>query len=229
MFVVNEYQDKISLISELAKIIAKKLKVALDKKEIVSLALAGGTTPLPLFKALSFCDIQWNRVVIFPTDERLVAETDARSNTGMIRSGLLRNLAAGGKLISFAPNNEKRKTFLRNLSEQIKNIMPIDVCVLGMGEDFHIASIFPDADRLEEALSAETNEVVLPMNSPSAGEERLTLTSLVLKSVLSRHLLIVGEQKRRALEVALNMPTENEAPVRSILFDKSKTNIHYAR
>ena len=224
MFVVNEYQDKISLISELAKIIAKKLKVALDKKEIVSLALAGGTTPLPLFKALSFCDIQWNRVVIFPTDERLVAETDARSNTGMMR-----NLAAGGKLISFAPTNEERKTFLRDLSEQIKNIMPIDVCVLGMGEDFHIASIFPDADRLEEALSAETNEVVLPMNSPSAGEERLTLTSLVLKSVLSRHLLIVGEQKRRALEVALNMPTENEAPVRSILFDKSKTNIHYAR
>jgi 6-phosphogluconolactonase len=229
MFIVNEYQDKNSLINKLATIIAKKLKVALNKKDIVSLALAGGTTPLPLFKALSFCDIEWNRVVVLPTDERLVAETDDRSNTGMIKRGLLRNFADSGKLISFVPTDNKRTTFLRDLSAKIKNIMPIDVCVLGMGEDFHIASIFPDADKLEEALSVESNEVVLPINSTSAGEARLTLTSLVLKSVLSRHLLIVGEQKRRALEVALSMQTEKEAPVRSILFDKSKTNIHYAR
>ena len=229
MFIVNEYQDKNSLINKLATIIAKKLKVALNKKDIVSLALAGGTTPLPLFKALSFCDIEWNRVVVLPTDERLVAETDDRSNTGMIKRGLLRNFADSGKLISFVPTENKRTTFLRDLSAKIKNIMPIDVCVLGMGEDFHIASIFPDADRLEEALSVESNEVGLPINSTSAGEARLTLTSHALKSVLSRHLLIVGEQKRRALEVALSMQTEKEAPVRSILFDKSKTNIHYTR
>ena len=106
--------------------------------------------------------------------------------------------------------------------------MPIDICILGMGEDFHIASIFPDSDRLEEALSIEGKEVMLPISSPSVSEPRLTLTSYVLKSALNRHLLIIGEQKRLALKEALNMKTEKEAPVRSILFDKITTNIHYA-
>ena len=228
MFILHEYEDKESLIIQLACTITEKLRAALNKKNVVSIALAGGKTPQPLFEALSFSDIEWSRVVILPTDERLVAETDIRSNTGLIKRTLLKNRATSGKVLSFAQNNETRTIFLRTLSEQIKSLMPIDICILGMGEDFHIASIFPDSDRLEEALNIQGKEVLLPISSPTAYEPRLTLTSYALKSALNRHLLIIGEQKRLALKEALNMKTEKEAPVRSILFDKTTTNIHYA-
>ena len=64
----------------LAQQIADELKVCLEKKSSVTLAVPGGTTPKLLFNQLSLMDLEWGRVAVIPTDERLVPETSIRSN-----------------------------------------------------------------------------------------------------------------------------------------------------
>jgi 6-phosphogluconolactonase len=83
-----------------------------------------------------------------------------------------------------------------------------------MGADMHTASIFPGADRLEEALSGET--ILVPMRAPGAPEPRVTLSAPVLSGAISRHIVIVGPEKREALERARTL-TPEEAPVAAVL------------
>jgi 6-phosphogluconolactonase len=114
------------------------------------------------------------------------------------------------------------------LSKRLKRVLPIDVCVLGMGTDMHTASIFPDADRLEDALNMYSDYILLPIISPSIPEARLTLTARILLQSSNLHLLVTGLSKKTALQKALEAPSEKVAPVRSVLLNNSETSIHYA-
>jgi 6-phosphogluconolactonase len=92
-----------------------------------------------------------------------------------------------------------------------------------MGADMHMASLFPGADRLAEALSDQA-PILLPMRVEAAGEPRVTLTAPVLKGAMSIHLLISGAEKRAALERAQGL-TPTEAPVRVVL---PNATVHWA-
>jgi 6-phosphogluconolactonase len=91
-----------------------------------------------------------------------------------------------------------------------------------MGADMHTASLFPGADRLEEAFSSPA--LLMPMRAEAAGEPRVTLTAPVLKGAFHIHLLITGAEKRAALDRALTLPVA-EAPVRAIL---DNATVHWA-
>jgi len=108
----------------------------------------------------------------------------------------------------------------------LKPALPLDVLVLGMGEDMHIASLFPKADKLAEALSDDAPPL-LPLRAESAGEPRITLTAPVLRAAKAVHLLITGPAKLEALQTALLDGPEAEAPVRVVLA-RDDTEIHYA-
>jgi 6-phosphogluconolactonase len=87
----------------------------------------------------------------------------------------------------------------------------------------HTASLFPGADRLDEALSP-TAPILLPMRAEAAGEPRVTLTAPVLRAAFNIHLLITGAEKRAALDRALSL-SPAEAPVRAIL---DTATVHWA-
>ena len=95
--------------------------------------------------------------------------------------------------------------------------------LLGMGADMHTASLFPGADRLEEALSSSA-PLLLPMRAEAAGEPRITLTAPTLREAFNIHILITGAEKRAALERAMTL-TPMEAPVRAVL---DNATVHWA-
>ena len=221
MFV--EYPDRDFLALALADRIASQLRRALEVQDRATLCVPGGTTPGPVFDLLSAADLDWARVDVLLNDERWVGEDSPRSNTALVKSRLLQGRAGVAHLVPLyapAPQPEDR---LDDLSRAVQAVLPLTVLLLGMGADMHIASLFPGADRLEEALAADAPPL-MALRAEAATEPRITLTAPALRDAMHCHLLILGAEKRAALERAASLP-ETEAPVRVVL---SHATIHWA-
>lgn len=222
-----QYPDRSILMTELADDVATELAEAIAQKGSATLAVPGGTTPGPFLEALSKADLDWSKVRVMLTDERFVPESSDRSNTRLLRGTLFQNNAAAATLVPFYRDAETPEDVFDELTGAIAAALPLDVCVLGMGADMHTASLFPGADRLDDALSADA-PVLLPMRAPGAPEPRLTLTAPVLRAAGKIHILIAGEEKKHALEQAFLEGPDAEAPIRVILSAPTQVDIHYA-
>lgn len=209
-----EYPDAEMMMMDLADTLASELKNCLLVHEHASFAVPGGTTPGPIFDALCAVDLDWSRVHVMLTDERWVPESSERSNTRLLRQRLLIERAASAIYVPLYAEAETPEEKLDELSEALTPELPISVMLLGMGADMHTASIFPGADQLDRALNGDDRLVA--MRAPGAPEPRITLSANVLKSAMSRHIVIVGGDKRAALERARHL-TPEEAPVAAVL------------
>ncbi|MFG5382137.1 6-phosphogluconolactonase [Yoonia sp. R2-816] len=219
---VVEYPDAEMMMMDLADTLASELKNCLLVHEHASFAVPGGTTPGPIFDSLCAVDLDWSRVHVMLTDERWVPETSERSNTRLLRERLLIEKAAAAVYVPLYAEAETPEDKLDDLAKSLEPELPISVMLLGMGADMHTASIFPGADQLDRALHGDDHLVA--MRAPGAPEPRITLSAKVLKSAMSRHMVIVGGEKRAALERARHLPPE-EAPVVAIL---PGTTVHWA-
>ena len=228
MTITLHYPDRKVLMAGLASLVADQLREAIIAKDHATLAVPGGTTPAPFLNALSTADLEWRKVTVMLTDERFVPETSDRSNTRLLRETLVQNNAATAKLVAFYAAADRPEDVLDQLVSNIAHALPIDVCVLGMGEDMHIASIFPGADRLSEALDSNGTAILLPMRAPNAPEPRLTLTARVLRAAHHLHLLITGPAKKAALEKAMSLTDLKDAPVRILLDAAHPLHVHFA-
>jgi len=217
-----EYPDAEMMMMQLADTLAGELKNALLVHNHVSFAVPGGTTPGPIFDSLCAVDLDWSRVHVMLTDERWVPETSDRSNTRLLRQRLLIENAAAAQYVPLYADAETPEEKLPALAEALTPELPLSVVLLGMGADMHTASIFPGADQLDLALNGDDRLVA--MRAPGAPEPRITLSAQVLKAAISRHLVIIGGEKRAALERAQNL-TPEEAPVAAIL---NGTTVHWA-
>jgi 6-phosphogluconolactonase len=220
---LQEYPDQDMMFLALADRLASDLRRALGRRERALLVVPGGTTPGPVFDILSDIDLEWDRVDVLPSDERWVAEDAPRSNAGLLRRRLLTGKAARARLVSLYAPAENPEAALPELSEAVAPLLPVDVALLGMGADLHVASIFPDADRLDEALASDAPPV-LAIRTPSAPEPRVTLTMPVLTDAMSLHIVLIGEEKRAALKRAKDLDTR-QAPVSALL---GEAQVHWA-
>lgn len=220
---LETYPDREFLMLGLANKIAGQLADFLRREGKATLSVPGGTTPGPIFDTLSGVDLDWANVAVVLNDERWVPESSDRSNTRLVRERLLRGRAAQARLVPLYAPAEQPEEVLAALEDGLRPHLPISVLLLGMGADMHTASLFPGADRLEEALSA-TAPLLLPMRAEAAGEPRITLTAPVLREAFNIHILITGPEKRAALERAMTL-TPAEAPVRAVL---DNATVHWA-
>ncbi|MBB5721631.1 6-phosphogluconolactonase [Loktanella ponticola] len=219
----TEYPDAEMMMIDLANVLAGELKNALLTHDRASFAVPGGTTPGPIFDALCGVDLDWGRVSVLLTDERWVPETSDRSNTRLLRERLLIEKAAAAEYLPLYAPFETPEEGIPGLTDAIAPHLPISVMLLGMGADMHTASIFPGADKLNEALT--TDATLVPMRAPGAPEPRVTLSASVLNGAIRRHIVIIGDEKRAALEKASGMMPE-DAPVAAIL---QGTMVHWAK
>lgn len=220
---LETYPDREFLMLGLANVIAGQLADFLRREGKATLSVPGGTTPGPIFDTLSGVDLDWANVAVVLNDERWVPESSERSNTRLLRERLLRGKAAQARLVPLYAPAETPEDMLDALEDGLKPHLPISVLLLGMGTDMHTASLFPGADRLEEALSA-TAPILLPMRAEAAGEPRITLTAPTLREAFNIHVLITGDEKRAALERAMTL-SPTEAPVRAVL---DNATVHWA-
>ena len=98
-----EYPDREALVLQLAQDIAGRLRQALRSDGRATLCLPGGTTPAPLFSQLSELQLEWDRVIVFPGDERCVPPADARSNARLVRHQLMQGPAAAAQYATVRP------------------------------------------------------------------------------------------------------------------------------
>ncbi|KMK67190.1 6-phosphogluconolactonase [Puniceibacterium sp. IMCC21224] len=214
-YTLQEYPDRELLAIGLADRLAGDLRTALTQHDRVSFAVPGGTSPGPVFDDLCAVDLDWSRVDVMLTDERWVPEDHGRSNTRLLHKRLLVDRAAKARYLPLYAPAETPEEVLDGLSATIEASLPLSVVLLGMGADLHTASIFPGADLLSQALSADA-PALLPMRAPGAPEPRITLSARVLDDAMKKHVLIFGPEKREALEQARGQSVE-DAPINAIL------------
>lgn len=218
-----DYPDREMLVIDLANKLAGELRSTLEHEDRVLMAVPGGTTPGPIFDDLCAADLDWSRVDVMLSDERWVPEDSPRSNTRLLRERLLVERASAARLLPLYLPGGAPEERLDELAETIKPRLPIQVLLLGMGEDMHTASLFPGADRLDDALASGA-PTLIAMRAPGAPEPRVTLTAPVLDGAMYKHIVIFGDAKRKALEKARTL-TPKEAPVAAVL---SQASVHWA-
>jgi 6-phosphogluconolactonase len=217
------YPDREMLMLGLANVIAGQLAEFLRRDGKATLSVPGGTTPGPIFDTLSGVDLDWANVAVVLNDERWVPESSDRSNTRLVRERLIRGRAAQARLIPLYAPADQPEEMLPALEDGLRPHLPISVLLLGMGADMHTASLFPGADRLDEALSPAA-PLLLPMRAEAASEPRISLTAPVLRGAFHTHVLITGAEKRAALDRAQTLSPQ-EAPIRAVL---DTATVHWA-
>ena len=208
------YPDGEAMMIDLANKLAGELRQCLLTHDHASFAVPGGTTPGPIFDNLCSANLDWARVHVMLTDERWVPETSERSNTRLLRQRLLTGRAAEAVYVPLYADAPTPEDALDDLQAALTPELPLSLVLLGMGADMHTASIFPGADQLDRALHG--SDRLVAMRAPGAPEPRITLSAKVLREAMSRHIVIVGKEKREALERAKDLSPE-EAPVAAIL------------
>ncbi len=200
-----EFESRVDLAQSLADRVARGLSRAISRQGSAVLAVSGGTTPALFFERLSHEDINWENVIVTLVDERQVDETSPRSNARLVKAALLQNLAKRARFVPLYQNTAAAET------------LTLDVVVLGMGDDGHTASFFPEGDNLAEALDSKSSHAMLPMQAPHAGEPRLTFTlpALLKAKVLCLH--IEGLSKQTVLEAAMAGSDVLHMPIRAVL------------
>lgn len=219
---IIEYADRDLLALNLAGRLARELSEALHQNDTVSFVVPGGTSPGPVFDDLCAAEVAWDRVHVALSDERWVPETSERSNTRLIKQRLLVGPAAAAQLVPLY-NDGAIEEELPKLAKGLDILRPITVLLLGMGADMHTASIFPEADNLELALSSHAPNLIA-MRAPGAPEPRVTLPAHILDEAIHKHILIFGDEKRSALERAEFLDAF-DAPIRAVMTDAT---VHWA-
>lgn len=213
MTMLTDYESREALAAALASLVADELRKALAAKGRAVFAAPGGSTPAPFLAALAAQKLDWSRVTVMPGDERWAKPGDERSNETMIRKAMS---GAGAEFLSFWRDGETPESAAPQLSRELAGLLPPDVAVIGMGADMHCASLFPGADQLAAALSADAPPV-MAIRAPGAPEPRLTLTLPALAGAGRLFVLITGDEKREVLEKALSLNDGLAAPVSAVL------------
>lgn len=236
-YIWHEGADQQGLADNLAGELVAKMSFAIATKGSVVLALSGGSTPKPLFQALSEYQLDWSKVIITLVDERWVDELHELSNAGFMRTFLLDSLPDDVRFVPLykAANSvdESLKGVLDNYcavtDSSPSSPRPFDIVVLGMGNDGHTASFFPDASNVEDLVDINSPAQLLSCNSPSTQVARVTWSLPILLNADFLVLHITGESKKKVFEQACQAGPISELPIRSVIFqNRSELHVYHA-
>lgn len=207
-----------------AELLAEHLERRLEGQPRASLIVTGGSSPADCYAALSGKSLDWERTNIVLSDERWVSPTSADSNERLVRETLLKDRAAPATLTPMYADDVSIEAQCERLDETLGPIaVPFSAALLGMGEDGHFASLFPDADNLEEGLDPDTPNFCLPVRTDASPYPRISLTLSAISRSDVIALLIFGDAKKAVLDDAKQH--KDKYPV-SALIRQKRAPIH---
>jgi len=193
------HDDLDDLSAAVALRIAELAAQAIAARGAFHVALAGGETPRRCYQKLREFAIDWKHVHVYFGDERCLPNGDAQRNDSMVRESLLDHVAIPTTNIHNIPAELGAREAAAMYASLLGNIAPLDLVLLGMGEDGHTASLFPDNPATESAAA-----VVPVFDAPKPPAERVSLGLNSLNAARQKIFLVAGAGKRAALERILH-------------------------
>jgi 6-phosphogluconolactonase len=213
----RKFPNAAALNAALAADIASALEDGLGKGRGASLVVAGGRTPAPMFEALSATELDWEDVWVSLTDERWVDTRADGSNEFLVRHHLLRNEATRANFVGLKNNAQDPASGASAAWSAVAQIpRPFDFVLLGMGDDGHMASLFPNSAGLEHGLDLKQHPGCLPAVGPSEPRARLSLNLRALLDARRIGVLIVGASKWETYQRARQPGPITQMPVRAL-------------
>ncbi|MFT5140226.1 MAG: 6-phosphogluconolactonase [Lysobacterales bacterium] len=206
--------------ARLSTVLLKDLRA----KDEVTLIVSGGSSPKECFNRLSDIDLDWDRVHVAMSDERFIPADHPDSNEGMIRRELLAGNAASASIVAMFQEGISVADHCKHLEYDLRKLpRPYSAALLGMGEDGHFASLFPDFDRLEEGLDLKSKHMCMPVHTAASPLPRITMTLSALLQSREVLLLFFGDEKRKVYEQSKQIGSKY--PLASLL-QQNKTPVH---
>ena len=179
------------------------LQNTLAHKPQATLVVPGGNTPRYYLPALAKCELPWDRITVTLSDERWVDVNDAQSNEHLVKQYLMSYLPENTRFVGLKTRQDNPFDAVEAIHQRLDKLsLPLSLTVLGLGEDGHIASLFPGMN--PDLLSRYHCVAVAP--SP-----RVSLSLKLLAESEQIVLVVTGESKRRLLD-RLNEPPNPKLP-----------------
>jgi 6-phosphogluconolactonase len=222
---IKKFDSKNELENTLVTAIVSEISAAIEAHGDARILVSGGGTPLPLYRLLSAANVEWSKVKIGLVDERFVPLESEFNNGSQIHQAFSHTAAKSAKFIGMVENADDLNENMKLVNENYQLFLDrTDFTLLGMGEDGHTASLFPNDPASEEILMSDVLGV-LPTKAPNYPFQRITCSKQMLLNSTALVLFIVGERK---LEILNNYSTAH-LPISSFLENVSNLEVYYAR
>lgn len=176
--------------------------------------VGGGSSPVQCFEYLSGYELDWQNVTVIPSDERWVANDHDDSNEKMIRERLLVNQASDAHILAIYEEGLSADERCEALQSHYPD-KGFACAQVGMGNDGHFASLFPDSDCLASGLSPDNTQFFMPVRTAASPHPRVSMTLAALQRSDEILLLFFGDEKKAVYETARS--GESTYPIAALL------------
>lgn len=182
-----------SVAQAVCKAIQTAEKTAIEKRGEFKIVLAGGTTPKRIYELLAIEEYDWKNWHVYLGDERCLPIDDAERNSLMIKETLFDLVDIPKSQIHMIPAELGAEKAAGIYSKIISDILPFDLVLLGMGEDGHTASLFPEHKHPSDTIVHAVH------NAPKPPSDRVSMSIKSLSNTIDAILIITGKSKQLAI------------------------------
>lgn len=202
------FPDIEQLSQSFAKYVETTLQNTLARQSQATLVVPGGNTPRYYLPALAKCRLPWDRITVTLSDERWVDVNDEQSNEHLVKQNLMDHLPENTRFVGLKTRHDNPFAAIDEIHRRLDSLsLPLSLTVLGLGEDGHIASLFPGMN--PDLLSTHHCVAVAPPVAPSL---RVSLSLKMLAE--SEHIvLVITTKDKRKLLNQLNKHSDIKLPL----------------
>ncbi len=192
---IEAFADPEALAVAAAQRIAVLAAQAQAQRDVFRLALSGGHTPRHCYEHLRHGALDWSRIEVYFSDERCLPRGDSERNDVLAYDALLRHVPVPPAQVHVIPAEQGPARAAEAYARLLDLAHPLDLVLLGMGEDGHTASLFPGHPALRSKALA-----VPVFDAPKPPVLRVSLGLDVLKTARHKLFLVTGVEKHEALQ-----------------------------
>jgi 6-phosphogluconolactonase len=190
--------------------------LAIQQRGQFHLVISGGETPREIYRQLRTAHSDWSAWHVYFSDERCLPPTDANRNSRMVGEAWLDHVPIPEAQLHIIPGELGVSQAARVYAETLRTVGMFDLVLLGLGEDGHTASLFPEH---AWGNAPDAPDTLAVLDAPKPPPQRVSLSALRLSRARQVIFLVAGESKRKAVAEWLNgkiIPAQAIAPAAGV-------------